>query len=107
MKREALGLATAFVLIVTLQPAGMVQAEDATANSPGGTPTFALERSVIAGGSGTQVGSPYTLRGTAGQSDAEALQPSVGGAYTLVGGFWAGVSAPVPAGDPVFRDGFE
>lgn len=70
--------------------------------------TPAIERSVIAGGSGESSGGPFRLRGSAGQVDADPLQPARGGTYALTGGFWlpAGSSAPPPA-PLVFRDGFE
>lgn len=62
-----------------------------------------LDRSVIAGGSGYSSAGSYSIEGTLGQADADPLQPSSGGAYTLIGGFW---SAPEqPSG--LFADGFE
>lgn len=62
-----------------------------------------LDRSVIAGGSGYSSAGAYSIEGTLGQADADPLQPSSGGAYTLIGGFW---SAPEqPSG--LFADGFE
>lgn len=68
----------------------------------------AIERSVIAGGSAEASGGAFRLRGSAGQVDAEPLQPARGGVYALSGGFWlpAGSSAPPPA-PLIFRNGFE
>lgn len=45
--------------------------------------------SVDAGGGGS-AGGGYTLTGSIGQPDAEALS---GGSYTLTGGFWAGAGS--------------
>lgn len=45
----------------------------------------------VDGGGIYSVGGGYTLAGTAGQPDAGLL---AGGAYTLYGGFWAGMLAP-------------
>src|SRR5215467_12229673 len=39
------------------------------------------------GGGGTTTGGVFSLNGTIGQPDASA--PMTGGAYSLVGGFWA------------------
>ena len=48
------------------------------------------------------------VQGSIGQFDAEPLQPSSGGAFSVTGGFWAGLSsAPAPAGTELFEDGFE
>lgn len=68
-----------------------------------------LERSAIAGGGGRSAGGDFEIAGTLGQHDADALQPSTGDDFELVGGFWAGLAAgdgedPGPA---VFSDGFE
>jgi hypothetical protein len=53
---------------------------------------FTLNRSTTDGGGGVSSGGSYTLHGTIGQPDVgPALR---GGAYTLVGGFWAGPGAP-------------
>ena len=54
----------------------------ALANAGYELPWFAVD-----GGGGESAGGGFTLAGTAGQSDADALS---GGGYTLVGGFWPG-----------------
>jgi hypothetical protein len=52
-----------------------------------GAQGLAMQRSVIAGGSGTSTGGAFALRGTVGQPDAGG--PLTGGAFSLTGGFWA------------------
>jgi cell division septation protein DedD len=55
---------------------------------------YDLSWSTIDGGGHTfSTGGSYSLGGTAGQPDAGALS---GGVYTLVGGFWPGISAETP-----------
>lgn len=61
-------------------------------------------RSVIAAGGGYSSGGAFSVNGTIGQADADPLQPSTGGTYTIAGGFWF-TSAPSP--DGLFIDGFE
>jgi hypothetical protein len=81
--------------------AGALVAAPALSQSTGGT--YALERSVVAGGGGSSAGGAYALSGTIAQPEAHAV--STGGLYQLHGGFWSGAStAPEVA---VFADGFE
>lgn len=55
--------------------------------------SFTITKSVIAGGGGTSSGGTFTLDGTIGQSAAGTT--STGGDFSLTGGFWGGVAAPV------------
>jgi hypothetical protein len=66
-----------------------------------------LDRQSIAGGGGWSSGGAFAVSGTLGQADAEPLQPSAGGPFTVRGGFWASPPAAAPAGGEVFADGFE
>lgn len=70
---------------------------------PEGT-SLSSGRSVIAAGGGYSSGGAFSVNGTIGQADADPLQPSTGGTYTIAGGFWF-TSAPSP--DGLFIDGFE
>ena len=54
---------------------------------------FDLSWWTVDGGGGLSTGGPYILDGAVGQPDAGTLG---GGPYTLVGGFWSGITA---AGD--------
>ncbi|USO00078.1 MAG: hypothetical protein H6810_05290 [Phycisphaeraceae bacterium] len=61
-------------------------------------PDYSINWYTIDGGGGTSAGGGYTLSGTIGQHDASNAM--TGGAYTLTGGFWAGVGAgPCNAAD--------
>ena len=52
--------------------------------------TYDLSWNTLDGGGATfATGGVYSLGGTIGQADASTLS---GGAYTLAGGFWAGVT---------------
>jgi hypothetical protein len=62
---------------------------------------------VIAGGGGTSRGGAFAIVGTVGSVDPDPLQPSIGGAFTVVGGFWAGQTPRPPPADAVFANGFE
>jgi len=62
---------------------------------------FDLSWYTMDSGGGTSEGGAYRLHGTIGQADAGKM---TGGAFTLTGGFQAGVAA-APA--EIFRDGFE
>jgi hypothetical protein len=53
--------------------------------------SYSIDWYTIDGGGGTSQGGPYTLVGTVGQPDAHT---STGGAFTLHGGFWAGIIVP-------------
>jgi len=75
----------------------------ATATAAGLPGDLTLERSVIAGGGGYSSAGGYSIEGTLGQADADPLQPSSAGAYTLIGGFWSVPERP----SGVFADGFE
>lgn len=88
-----------FVGVLALLAAGTVAADD----------SLQLQRSLIAAGGGSASGGEFRLHGSLGQAEADALQPSVGGEFALLGGFWAGLHLqPVaPPGEAVFADGFE
>ena len=62
---------------------------------------------VVAGGGGSSRGGTFVIVGTMGRADVDPLQPSTGGAFTVTGGFWAGLAPAAPAGDAVFANGFE
>lgn len=49
---------------------------------------FAITSYTIDAGGGTSSGGSFSLSGTIGQPDASA--PSIGGGFTLTGGFWEG-----------------
>jgi hypothetical protein len=68
---------------------------------------YTVKPIVIANGGGASSGGIFALSGTIGQVDADPLHPASGGAYTLVGGFWAGAVPAAPGSDPIFADGFE
>ena len=53
-----------------------------------------LTWSTIDGGGGTSTSGSYALSGTIGQPDASTVTLQ-GGAYTIVGGFWANTANPV------------
>jgi hypothetical protein len=54
----------------------------------------------VAGGGGTSTNGQYSISGTIGQPDAGAMS---GGSYSVVGGFWAIVSAVQTPGAPLLR----
>lgn len=65
----------------------------AAAFAPLGGGDFDLSWHTIDGGGGTSSGGGFELAGTIGQHDAG--QAMTGGAFTIMGGFWAGAgSAP-------------
>jgi hypothetical protein len=64
---------------------------------------FAIDWSTIDGGGGTSTGGAYTVSGTTGQPDAAWPVDqngfpvrSIGGNYTLVGGFWSIIQNSLP-----------
>lgn len=81
----------------------------ATALSPAeANENLRLDRGLVAAGGGSSEGGEFRVQGSVGQFDAEPLQPSSGGAFSVTGGFWAGLStAPAPTGAELFADGFE
>lgn len=68
-----------------------------------GAQGLALQRSVIAGGSGTSTGGAFALSGTVGQPDAGG--PLTGGTFSLTGGFWALPVAVQTVGAPLLSIG--
>lgn len=60
--------------------------------------TYAVDWFTIDGGGGTSSGGNYTLTGTIGQPDADAM---IGGSYSLVGGFWGVAVAIQEVGAPL------
>lgn len=85
--------------VLALLAAGAAAADD----------SLQLQRSLIAAGGGSASGGEFRLQGSVGQAEADALQPSVGGEFSLLGGFWAGLRAQpaAPPGPLIFVDGFE
>lgn len=69
-----------------------------------GTPATAITSSTVDAGGGRSVGPTFSVTGTIGQADAtaDALQSET---FSVSGGFWARTEAP--AGDELFRNGFE
>ena len=62
--------------------------------------SYSISKFTIAGGGGlNSTGSVYAVSGTIGQHDASGLLS--GGAYTLVGGFWAGPTVVQTPGAPL------
>jgi hypothetical protein len=62
--------------------------------------TYSLNKFTIAGGGGlSSTGGVYSVSDTVGQADASG--PLSGGAYTLVGGFWAMPVAVQTVGAPL------
>jgi hypothetical protein len=72
--------------------------------SSGGT--YRIDAMTIDGGGGRSVTGGYVVDGTVGQHDADPLQPSSGGAFSIAGGFWP-AAIPVGTPDRLFADGFE
>lgn len=58
-----------------------------------------VDWSSVDGGGGTSAGGVYALSGTIGQPDASLTS---GGLFTLQGGFWPGVTLPIPGGPTLF-----
>lgn len=54
---------------------------------------YNLDWFTLDGGGGTSAGGNYTLSGAIGQPDAGAMS---GGNFTLEGGFWPGLTVPIP-----------
>ena len=85
-------------LMLALLVAAILGASAALAQTGGG---YDLTWSTIDGGGGSSAGSGYQLTGTLGQPDAGAMLS--GGAYSLSGGFWGGVSASSQVHLPLVR----
>lgn len=81
--------------------------EDATASKLIAATEYQQSRVVVAGGGGLSIGGNFAIQGTIGQHDADPLQPSQGGVYSVVGGFWNGEQFNMPADSQVFSNGFE
>lgn len=86
------------LLKVVLLALTVVIAAATFAQSSGGD--FSILKSTLDSGGGAASGGEFSLTGTTGQSDASP-QMSVGGDFSMSGGFWATVS------DLIFKDGFE
>ena len=65
-----------------------------------GAQTYSADWHKVAGGGGMSTGGVYSVRGTAGQHDAGG--PMIGGAYSIMGGFWA-LSAVQTPGAPLLK----
>lgn len=61
----------------------------------------------VDGGGGRSAGASYVITGSVGQPDAEPLQSSTGGGYSVVGGFVPAARATPPGVDALFANGFE
>ena len=70
---------------------------------PGGGPYEITWYTIYAGGTNSATGGSFDLAGTIGQPDAGATMS--GGAYTLTGGFWAGVDSTPPCPADLTGDG--
>lgn len=103
-RRVAAALASVLAIGPCLAAAPADPAANPAAVAGGGA--FALSRWTIDGGGGRSAGGSFAIHGTIGQPDADPLQPSAGGAFTVIGGLWPGL-ARAPTGDAVFADGFE
>lgn len=62
--------------------------------------TYSLDWFKVAGGGATSSNNQYSLSGTIGQQDASS--PMTGGAYSLVGGFWAISAVQTPGAPTLF-----
>ncbi len=65
--------------------------------------SYSIDWYTVDGGGGTSTGGVYSVTGTIGQPDADAMS---GGNYTVVGGFWGTVAVVQIPGAPllsVFR----
>lgn len=78
----------------------------ADAGAATGGAQYGVDHWTVDGGGGRSSGGTYTITGTIAQPDSDPLQPSTGGSYAVVGGFWAGIDASAPA-TVLFADGFE
>ena len=65
--------------------------------APAQAQPFAAAWHTIDGGGGASAGGGFALQGTIGQHDASG--PLTGGAYSIVGGYWAGLGAGTPTVD--------
>lgn len=68
---------------------------------------YNIERYTVDSGGGHSAGGAYAIGGSIGQTDADPLQPSTGGNFEVIGGFWPGQSSGGNAPDALFDDGFE
>jgi hypothetical protein len=55
---------------------------------------YAIDWSKVSGGGGVSTGSVYSVSGTIGQHDA--AQPSQGGNYSVIAGFWSFLAIQTP-----------
>lgn len=97
--RGVAGSCAGMVLILLAANAASGADDDVVA----GTATIA--RHVVAGGGGRSAGSGFAVHGTIAQHDADAMQPTSGGGYDVVGGFWRRGEEVVT--DRIFADDFE
>lgn len=72
-------LAVLVILLVVSLSVGIARSQAA----------YGLSRSVVPSGGGTSTGGAFVLQGGIGQAFAHS--PVTGGAYSLSGGFWAGI----------------
>lgn len=79
---------------------GVLLTAGAASAQTDGPATFSIDWYTVDGGGGTSTGGSFSLSGTIGQHDAHP-EAAAGGAYSLAGGFWGGLS------DIIFTGGFE
>lgn len=95
MKRLTILFAAALLLLAGIGPASAQRLDDPALPLDG----YDLSWFSIDGGGATfSEGGAYSLGGSIGQADAGAMS---GGAYTLNGGFWAGIPVSYSAFVPV------
>lgn len=99
MKREWLSA------LLALASAG-VSAQDGQSKAAAGG-ELAVTAYTVDGGGGRSAGASYVITGSTGQPDAEPLQPSTGGGFSIVGGFVPAARATQPGVDALFANGFE
>lgn len=93
------------VALLALASAG-VSARDGESNAATGG-GLAVTACTVDGGGGRSAGASYVITGSVGQPDAEPLQPSTGGGFSIVGGFVPAARATQPGVDALFANGFE
>jgi hypothetical protein len=108
VKRKPLRRTVALVGIAWLTATGSdafaTDGAQPSGSSSGGA--YRIDAMTIDAGGGRSAAAVLVVDGTLGQADADPLQPSSGGSFSVVGGFWP---AAMPAGsdDRLFADGFE
>mgnify|MGYP000635348853 CR=1 FL=1 len=89
--------------LITGALASIALAAATTAAGPGGGAFEITWYTIDAGGTSSTSGGDFDLAGTIGQPDAGAAM--TGGAFSLTGGFWAGVNSAPPCPADLTGDG--